>query len=99
MVVVDDLLVMFCCEGVMFDVVCNVLFYVDCGEMFVIVGELGLGKLVMLFVLMWFVEYGGGEIMSGWIVFWCCGGVLVDFVWVSVVMMCGICGVDIVMIF
>lgn len=49
----------------------DVFFKINSGEMVCVVGELGLGKLVLFLFLMWLVEFGGGDIVGGWLLFDC----------------------------
>lgn len=61
---VDDLFVEYWIDDGVVKVVCNVLFYIEFGEMFGIVGESGSGKSMFVFVIFWYLE-GNGWIMGG----------------------------------
>lgn len=94
LLVIDNFFIVFCQQGEMQIVVYNLLFEVVVGEMLVLVGEFGFGKSIFVLLVLWLffiflVSYFSGDI--------CFYGQLL--LYVDEVILCGVCGNWIVMIF
>ncbi len=96
---VDGLTVRFSTSERTVDAVRQLGFHVDRGETLAIVGESGSGKSVTSLALMRLVEYGGGRILDGRMVFRRRDGQVLDLAKAPDATMRGIRGADIAMIF
>ncbi|NDZ14885.1 glutathione ABC transporter ATP-binding protein GsiA [Variovorax sp. WS11] len=96
---VDGLTVRFATSERTVDAVRKLSFHVERGETLAIVGESGSGKSVTSLALMRLVEYGGGRILDGRMVFKRRDGRVLDLAKASDATMRGIRGADIAMIF
>lgn len=96
---VDDLTVRFATSERTVDAVKSLSFHVERGETLAIVGESGSGKSVTSLALMRLVEWGGGRIVSGAMVFRRRNGEVLDLARASNSTMRSIRGADIAMIF
>ncbi|HJS02701.1 MAG TPA: dipeptide ABC transporter ATP-binding protein [Variovorax sp.] len=96
---VDGLTVRFATSERTVDAVRRLSFHVERAETLAIVGESGSGKSVTSLALMRLVEYGGGRILDGRMVFKRRDGRVLDLAKASDSTMRGIRGADIAMIF
>jgi len=96
---VDDLTVRFSTSERVVEAVRHLSFHVERGETLAIVGESGSGKSVTSLALMRLVEYGGGKIVNGRMVFRRRNDEVLDLARASDASMRGIRGADIAMIF
>jgi ABC-type glutathione transport system ATPase component len=96
---VDGLTVRFSTSERSVDAVRQLGFHVDRGETLAIVGESGSGKSVTSLSMMRLVEYGGGRILDGRMMFRRRDGQVLDLARASDATMRGIRGADIAMIF
>lgn len=74
---VEDLCISYCLWGEWCEVVYNISFFIQCGEMLVFVGEFGLGKIIIVQVIIgllvdnvcWDVGWivFNGEVISDWL--------------------------------
>ncbi len=96
---VEDLSVRFSTSERVVDAVKNLSFHVERGETLAIVGESGSGKSVTSLALMRLVEYGGGRIVGGRMLFRGRDDRVLDLASAPDTAMRGIRGADIAMIF